>query len=353
VRVSLSRKRPIAALGFAAALSWFAIAARAATLDELYEQAKPEKSLVLYAAGPVAPHERFAREFEQRFPGLSVSVTGGFSNVLNDSINRQIRDKALAVDMAFFQTVQDFIGWNKEGALLHFKPDGFDTIPPDYRDADGAYVATQVNTLSYAYNTRLVTPEDAPRSALDFLKPAFHGKLITVYPADDDATLYLFHTIVEKYGWGYMDKYMAARPSFIQGHLGVARSVAAGDSAVTFDVSSSAWGLKRDGAPIEVVFSSVDETPVFTVSAGIFKDAPHPNVAKLYLAWYLAKEQQSRTGVFSPRTDVAPPIGLKPLSAYRLANKYRDFVSDDAQLVALRRRFELYTGPVVNKGGVR
>jgi ABC-type Fe3+ transport system substrate-binding protein len=102
-----------------------------------------------------------------------------------------------------------------------------------------------------------------------------------------------------------------------------------------------------------VVFSPVDETPVFTVSAGIFKDAPHPNVAKLYLTWYLAKEQQSRTGVFSPRTDVPPPNGLKPLSEYRLANDYRDFVSDEARLVALRKRFESYTGPVVNKGGVR
>jgi ABC-type Fe3+ transport system substrate-binding protein len=328
-------------------------AAHADALDLLYAQARPEKTLVLFAAGPVEPHERFAREFERRFPGLSVSVTGGFSNVLNDTINRQIRDHAVAVDMAFFQTVQDFIGWKRQGALLNFKPDGFDAIPPRYRDEDGAYVTTHVNTITYAYNTNLVRPEDAPQSALDFLKTPFHGRLVTVYPADDDATLYLFHTIVAKYGWDYMDKYMAAKPTFIQGHLGVARRVASGESAATFDASSSAWRFKRDGAPIEVVFSRVDATPVFTVSAGIFKDAPHPNAAKLYLTWYLAREQQSRTGVFSARSDVPPPVGLKPLSEYRLADDYRDFVSDAARLAALRQRFEAYAGPVVNKGGVR
>ena len=351
--VTTLSSRTLAPLGLGLVAALNAAPVCAETFDELYEKAKPEKTLVLFAAGPTEPHERFAKEFQQRFPGLTVTVTGGFSNVLNDTINRQLRDKAVAVDMAFFQTVQDFIGWKRQGALLNFKPDGFDAIPPRYRDEDGAYVTTHVNTITYAYNTKLAGPEDAPHSALDFLKPVFHGKLITVYPADDDATLYLFHTIVEKYGWGYMDKYMAAKPTFIQGHLGVARSVATGESAATFDASSSAWRYKRDGAPIEVVFSAVDDTPVFTVSAGIFKDAPHPNVAKLYLTWYLAKEQQSRTGVFSPRTDVPPPAGLKPLSDYRLANDYRDFVSDAARLAALRQRFEAYTGPVVNKGGVR
>jgi ABC-type Fe3+ transport system substrate-binding protein len=328
-------------------------ASRAQSIDELYQQAKSEKTLVLYAAGPTEPHERFVKEFQQRFPGLTVALTGGFSNALNEAINHQIKDKKVAVDMAFFQTVQDFVGWKKQGVLLDFKPEGIDAIPPNFRDPDGAYTAVHVNPISYAYNTKRLRPEDAPKSALDFLKEQFNSKLITVYPADDDATLYLFHTIVEKYGWGYMDKYMANKPTFVQGHLGVARSVATGENAATFDATSSAWRLKRDGQPIEVLFSQEDETPVFTVSAGIFKDAPHPSVAKLYLAWYLAKEQQSRTGTFSPRSDVGPPAGLKPLSAYRLANRYREFVSDETRLAELRKRFEAYTGPVVNKGGVK
>jgi ABC-type Fe3+ transport system substrate-binding protein len=325
----------------------------AQTIDELYQRAKAEGSLVFYSGGPVEPYERFAKEFQAKFPGVAVSITGGFSNVLNDRINSQMRDNKLAVDMAFFQTVQDFVAWKKQGVLLNFKPDGFDKIAPVFRDADGAFTTTLVNTISYAYNTKLVAPADAPKSALDFLKPLFQGKLITVYPADDDATMYLFHTIVQKYGWGYMDKYMAAKPTFMQGHLGVARRVASGEFAATFDATSSAWRLKRDGQPIEVAFSSEDETPVFTITAGIFKDAPHPNAAKLFLTWYMAPEQQSRTGVFSARTDVPPPQGLKPLFSYKLANQYKEFVSDEKQLVELRKRYESYTGPVVNVGGVR
>ena len=61
----------------------------------------------------------------QKYPGIAVSVTGGFSNVLNEKIERQIADQKLEVDMAFFQTVQDFVTWKTQGKLLAFKPDGF------------------------------------------------------------------------------------------------------------------------------------------------------------------------------------------------------------------------------------
>jgi ABC-type Fe3+ transport system substrate-binding protein len=333
----------------------FSVTAPAATqsLDELYGKAKAEGALEFYSGGPIAPYERFINDFKQRFPGVTVSITGGFSNVLNAKINDQLRAKKLAVDMAFFQTVQDFVAWKREGALLNFKPGGYDQIAPAFRDPDGAYTTVKVSAITYAYNTRLVAPADVPKSALDFLKPIFAGKLITCYPADDDATLYLFHTIVQKYGWGYMEKYMANKPNFVQGHLSVARSVGDGTNVATFDGTSTADAVARTGKPIKLVFSREDPTPLFTLTAGIFKDAPHPSAAKLFLSWYMAKEQQSRLGVFSPRADVPPPPGLKPLSSYKVANDYREFVTDEKQITKLRKRFEGYTGPVINKGGVQ
>src|SRR5215831_10374919 len=86
----------------------------AETLDQLYEKAKLEKSVAFYSGGPAAP----AKEFMQKYPGITVSVTGGFSNVLNERIEKQMVEQKLEVDMAFFQTVQDFVAWKKQGKLL-------------------------------------------------------------------------------------------------------------------------------------------------------------------------------------------------------------------------------------------
>jgi ABC-type Fe3+ transport system substrate-binding protein len=330
----------------ALSLACTATPTRAESIDELYEKAKVEQTLVLYGAGPASAHERSIRDFQQKFPGVKVAFTGGLSNGLNQKIEQQLASKKVETDLAIFQTIQDFAKWKARGALALFKPEGTEQIDPAYRDEDGAFTAVSVNTVVYAYNTQLVPAADVPRSALDFLKPIFQGKLITTDPSEDDAGLAAFNAIVEKYGWDYMDKYMAQQPVFVTtGHATVSEAIASGEKLATFDSTSTTPRLKAQGKPIEPVFSQVDATPVFLVGAAIFKDAPHPNAAKLYLNWYLAKEQQSRSGTFSPRADVPPPPGLAPLSSYNIDSRFRALVSDESRLTELRKRFGGYVNP--------
>jgi ABC-type Fe3+ transport system substrate-binding protein len=327
----------------AAALIWPAPELHAQSLDQLYEKAKLEKSVALVAAGPSEPYEHWIREFQQAYPGVTVSFTGGLSNGLNRSINRQIADKKMESDLAIFQTIGDFVRWKREGALVEFRPLGSDTIDPAFKDEDGAFTTVSVNMVSYAYNTQLLAPADVPKSALDFLKPVFQGRLVTTDPSEDDAALLTFRGIVDKYGSGYMDKYMDQKPAFVTtGHANVSNAVAAGVSLATFDSTSTTPRLKREGKPIEAVLSQADAIPVFLVAAAIFKDAPHPDGAKLFLNWYLAKEQQSRTGTFSARSDVSPPEGFQPLTSYKIDSSYRQMLSDESKLAELRKRFAGY-----------
>lgn len=354
MRAASLRMAACGPVGLIAAVVLCCASAYADTLGELYTKAKSEKSLVIYAGGPVSNYEPLAREFENKFPGLTVSIEGGFSNVLNQKIEQQFKEQNLQADMVLFQTAQDFVRWKGQGRLLAFSPQGAEAIDQSFKDGDGAFIVWYVGLLSYAYNTQQVKPENAPKSALDFLKNEFRGKMIACYPHDDDATLYLFHTLAQRHGSDFIDKYLAHEPNWVQGHLSVSRSVAAGTNVVTLDATTSTvLGLKKAGQPIEFVFSDVDPIPVYYSTAGIFRDAPHPNAAKLYLTWILAPEQQRRLGSFSPRGDVPPPPGLKPLFSYRVVNGYRDFVTNERLLANLRNRFAAAIGPVRNTGGVR
>ncbi len=339
-----------------AALFLCSVPARAQSLDSLYQKAKVEGSVVLYAGGPTAPWDSAAKDFSARYPGVNVSVTGGFSNVLDEKIDAQLKAGKLEADLAVFQTLQDFVRWKQDGKLLNYKPQGFDKIDRSFADANGAYAGVQINAHVYAYNPNLVKPEDVPRSALDFLQLRFKGKVVSCYPADDDATLYAFYSIVQKYGWKYMDRYMANEPRFIQGHLGVVRSIASGESLVTFDtIASISMDQKNLGLTQAIAFSEADPDPlpIWPYTAAIFKAAPHPNAAKLFLAWYLSPEQQAKTGNWSPRSDVPAPYDWKPILSYKVVNNYREFLTNTVQLDELRKRFEVYTGPVKNTGGVR
>src|ERR1700682_5494656 len=94
----------IAAMAAGAALSAAcAIGASAETIDQIYEAAKAEKSLVLWGAGPSAGYETAARAFEQQFPGVTVTLMGGFSNVLNAKVEEQLRAKQVETDLLVFQ----------------------------------------------------------------------------------------------------------------------------------------------------------------------------------------------------------------------------------------------------------
>jgi ABC-type Fe3+ transport system substrate-binding protein len=332
----------------------FALSTRAQSRDAVYNKAKSEGSLVLYAGGPTAPWDAAAKEFSARYPGVKLSITGGFSNVLDKKVDAQLASGKVEVDLAIFQTLQDFVRWKQQGALLDFKPQGFDKIDASFKDVNGAYVAIQINAHAYAYNPNLVKADDVPRSALDFLKPRFKGKVVACYPSDDDATLYAFYSIVQKYGWSYMDRYMANQPNFIQGHLGVARSIASGENLVTWDtIASTSMDQKNLGLTQAVAFPESDPLPIWPLTAAIFKSAPHPNAAKLFLTWYLSPEVQANRGNWSPRSDVPAPYGWKPILSYKVVNSYRDFLTNTKQLEELRKRFEAYTGPVKNLGGVR
>jgi ABC-type glycerol-3-phosphate transport system substrate-binding protein len=166
------RLHAVAALTSLAGIAAGILPAHAQSLDQLYANAKDEGALAFYVGGPTAPWEERAKAFEQLYPGIKISIGGGFSNVLDKKIDQQIAAGKLEVDAAILQTIADFARWKNEGRLLIFKPDGFDAMDASFKDADGAFWATMVNIVPYMVNT----------------------------DAGDDVTLWVFHHIVRKYG---------------------------------------------------------------------------------------------------------------------------------------------------------
>jgi len=325
------------------------LAARAETLDQLYEKAKAEGAVTIYTGAGQSAAQAGAAAFEKRFPGIKVTAKGGFSNVLDLEIDQQLKDKKVTTDYVQFQTIADYHRWDKEGALLHWKPEGFDQVFASMKDKNGAWVAVNAIPLFYGYNPDKVKDSEVPKSALDFLDPRFRHQLVTAYPTDDDATLYDFYLITQRYGWGYMKKYMANQPYFIQGHRDVALRVKNGDDALSFDITNGSQG-PGSGGGLKIALPTKDKIPVFFTAGGILKRAPHPNAAKLYLAWMLSREQQARfPALYSPRRDMPAPQGLPPLTSPQFANDYRDFLGDGARPATLRKRIGALTGPVVNQ----
>ena len=76
----------LATLGLTISLT---LAAQAQSAGELYDKAKAEGAFAFYVGGPTAPWEARTKAFEEKYPGIKVSVGGGFSNVLDQKIDQQ------------------------------------------------------------------------------------------------------------------------------------------------------------------------------------------------------------------------------------------------------------------------
>jgi ABC-type Fe3+ transport system substrate-binding protein len=308
-------------------------------LDALYGRAAAEAEVSAYLQGPPQVYADLVHQFEARYPKIKVRITPGRYDLM-PKIDAQLAAGKLDADLAILQTTQDFVRWKRQGALARFAPPDFDRIPAKLKDADAQFLPVFLVMIGYAYNPAHVTDADAPRTIPDFLDGRFKDRIVSTYPHDDDLTLYSNALLVEKYGWGMIEKLLAQNMKFVRSHVLVAQETAKGERPVTFDMISQ-FNKVRFVVPDDLPM------PVYPISTGVFAKAPHPNAARLFLAYAVSKAQQQRiaaAGAVPVRPDVPPPPGLNPLPSYRIADGYIDFISDTAKTKALRERFEHLIG---------
>jgi len=313
--------------------------AQTVDLDALYERAAAEGEVSAYLQGPPQVYASFVTAFEAKYPKIKVRITSGRYDLM-PKIDAQIAAGKMDADLAILQTTQDYVRWKRQGALQRFAPPDFDLIPANLKDPEGQFLPVFLVMIGLAYNPAQVSEHDAPRAIPDFLKPAFKGKIVSTYPHDDDLTLYSNTLIVEKYVWGMIEKLLKQDMKFVRSHVLVAQETVKDERPVTFDQISQ-FNKVSFVPPADLPM------PVYPITTGIFANAPHPNAAKLFLAFAISKDQQHRTvttGAISVRSDVEPPAGLKQLSSYRIADGYIDFISHEARTKELRRKFESYIG---------
>jgi hypothetical protein len=121
----------------------------AETLDEIYAKARSEGALTIYGGGPARLYEGWIKEYEARFPGIKVNLTGGYAGGLAPAIDKQIAAKKLEVDFGPSGGA-GIIRWKREGALLPFKMEGFEALDPRFRDPDGACAPINVFAIAPA-----------------------------------------------------------------------------------------------------------------------------------------------------------------------------------------------------------
>ncbi|XP_021961457.1 uncharacterized protein LOC110857161 [Folsomia candida] len=296
------------------------ITADTRTLSQLHSAALSEGGKLIVYAGGDSPGQLNSMKtaFETRFPGMSVEIIVDFSKNHDARIDLQLQTNSLIPDVTHLQTLQDFDRWKKAGVLLNYKPIGWDQVYPEFKDADGAYTGILVVAFSNNVNKDLAGTDPAgwPTEANDYLRANLTGKIVSTYPNDDDAVLFWYKQVVDKYGWAWLEKFVANKPKFVRGAQVPSDDVWGGNTPAVFTTDGM---LKPQVTnPVQFVLPKKDPFVSWAQRAAIFKATKRPAAAKLYLSWWLDLETQKNTWyMWSVRKDVPPPAGYKSIFSYK------------------------------------
>ncbi|MER7479093.1 extracellular solute-binding protein [Streptomyces sp. NPDC126510] len=314
-----------------------------AQLQKLYKEAVAQGGrLVVYAGGDKPGQADYLKDaFVKKFPKMKVDIVVDFSKNHDARVDNQIDEHHVVADVVHLQTIDDFPRWKKEGVLQEYKPVGWNKVYNQIKDKDGYYTGLFFFAFSNVTATKLGS--GAPVEAKDFLKPEFKNKLVFTYPNDDDAVLYYFKQLTDKYGFDYLRKLLAQNPKFVRGTQDSADLVGTNGYVASFGTAGGAPGIARTTLPTKSPWVAWPQT------GAILRNAPHKAAAKLYLSWLLSKDaQQNAIGTWSARSDVAPPAGRKGIFDYKNMNPLGlgAFMNDRGALDRYKARITLYVGDV-------
>ena len=291
------------------------------------ERARKEGEVVWYTAMSTQDAETLRRAFQERHPGINVTVLRQTGEKIRTRILSEMQARKFAWDVVSFNLL-DMQALAQEGLLAAYRSRETQTgFPTAAVDPDGRWTAIYQRQYVLAYNTRQVRADQAPRDWSDLLAPAWKGRL-----ALDDSDVEWYGTMLEAMGRERGQEFMRSLarqgPTFRRGHTLLMSLLVAGDFPLAVVLSAEVEQAKKTGAPVDWVRTT---NPVVTSASlmAISAKAPHPNAARVFADFVLSTEGQTeiqRRGRTAVRTDLVTSGVAVPDKPYyvdpRLAEQF-------------------------------
>ncbi|GIO24657.1 ABC transporter substrate-binding protein [Oceanobacillus sp. J11TS1] len=190
---------------------------------------------------------------------------------------------------------------------------------------DDYYVGTEIFVLGFAYNTALVSEEEAPKTWEDLLDPKWEGKIQFPNPAaSGTSTLMVLSYMMqhgEEEGWEYFQKLTDQANSMPDSGSGPTKGVAMGEAEIAIGFDFMAYELKENGEDVDFIIP--DETPVLVNPVTLVKDGPNPEGGKKFMDFMLSDEAQEILASWNhipinPEIESQTPISLENVQEHAI-----------------------------------
>ena len=337
-------KLVIAALTIACSLTLFAAfpaLLQAGESDAILAGAQKEGELITWAVGEIPFQTMVVDRFKKKYPFMKKvdAVRIPSEKLRTRLITEAQTGKGSNVDV-FGLSGFELLYLAEKGFFAPYRSPEANAIADGFKDAGGLWASYYVNTMVTAYNTRQVAAKDVPQRWDDLLDAKWKGN-IAFFEEEYEWFANFLKVVGREKGLDFMRRFARQDLQYRGGHTQMVQLLAAGEfpiMAVAFAPRVSV--VRASGAPID--WAALN--PVFSmpVGMGVYKAAPHPNAAKLYLDFMLSKDIQQEIWVNaawkgSARKDVTPKdprwqgIKVLPLDL-TFAHGYQEVAKDFQQV---------------------
>ncbi|HYM72242.1 MAG TPA: extracellular solute-binding protein, partial [Stellaceae bacterium] len=259
---------------------------------ELVAAATQEGKVVWYASEDAQVVAAVTKAFEAKYPGISAQGERNGAERNFQRVSQEYGSNIHAVDVITSSNPGPVLYWKAHDMLAPFVAADVARWPAKARDPDGYYAVDCLTLAVMGYNTKLVKPEDAPRSYADLLDPKWSGRLVKAHPGYSGnimtATFELSHAL----GWDYFKKLGQQQIMQVQSSTEPPKKLALGERAVMVDGAEAAsLQVQEQGGPIALIYPS-EGTPAVPLNGVLMKAAAHPNAARLFYSFLFSKEAQ-------------------------------------------------------------
>jgi iron(III) transport system substrate-binding protein len=190
-----------------------------------------------------------------------------------------------------------------------FEPPEAKNLRPEARDPNKKWYGVYAAYNAPAYNTSLVKKEDLPKTYEEFLTKKQWAGRVAIDTGDREWMLGILRHFGEQRGRKLLEDLVRdLNPVVVDGHLALARALAAGEHMVAIsNYTMLTSNMQLTGAPTE--FFPLDPVSMFISQVGVSAKAPHPNTALLAANFLISREAQqfaAKTGRLPTRDDVEP-----------------------------------------------
>lgn len=295
---------------------------QAQSLDELHKSALKEGGTInFYATLAQINAEKILPVFEKRFSGIKINHVDATSDKLVARAVSEARGGKTLGDV--LQVPLENVSQAQDQKLL------LETTLPESAEYPAGmkgsfWVASDLQFIIAAWNTKLVKKEEEPKQYEDFADPRWKNRLIAE-PRDLEMLLgfakYKFKS--DEQAIALWKKIAANNVEFHSGHSQLAELLVAGQAAVCLTCYSHHYPSRiKKGAPVNYMLSE----GVASINAtAIFRNAPHPNTAMLYARWVASQEGQKAMAQ-GGRTPAHPKV--EPVDKTRTEKIYPISVAD-------------------------